>query len=140
MAVLWRERRLAPRRTQNTLRRPHPRVQAESAVDRQPVHEWPGRPGCGGLHAAAGGRAKALASHDEDEGYAGGAAGPLYGATEQYVRAAAEVAAEMGVVVADLHSGLRGHGGADWAERLLSDGLHLTEAGQERVYNIIEAA
>ena len=60
--------------------------------------------------------------------------------TEQYVRAAAEVAAEMGVVVADLHSGLRGHGGADWAERLLSDGLHLTEAGQERVYNIIEAA
>lgn len=58
--------------------------------------------------------------------------------TERYAGAAAEVAAEMGVASADLHGGLKGHGGSDWATRLLSDGLHLTEEGQERVYQIIE--
>lgn len=34
--------------------------------------------------------------------------------------------------------GLKGFGGADWAKRLLTDGLHFTEAGQERVHHIIE--
>ena len=33
---------------------------------------------------------------------------------------------------------LKGHGGDDWAKRLLSDGLHFTEEGQKRAYDIIE--
>ena len=58
--------------------------------------------------------------------------------TASYAGAAAEVGAELGVAVADLHGGLKGHGGNDWAGRLLSDGLHFTPDGQERVHQIIE--
>ena len=58
--------------------------------------------------------------------------------TEKYALAAVEVAEEMDVALADLHGGLKGHGGKDWAKRLLSDGLHFTQEGQELVHDIVD--
>ncbi|KAG2451099.1 hypothetical protein HYH02_004367 [Chlamydomonas schloesseri] len=59
-------------------------------------------------------------------------------ATEPYARAAAELAAELGVPCLDLNTLLQQE--EDWGERLLCDGLHFTPAGQEKLWSLVREA
>ncbi|KAG2428151.1 hypothetical protein HXX76_011831 [Chlamydomonas incerta] len=54
-----------------------------------------------------------------------------------YARAAAAAAAELGVPCLDLFNLLQQE--PDWGERLLSDGLHFSPAGQARVWELMQA-
>ncbi|GFR50784.1 hypothetical protein Agub_g13049 [Astrephomene gubernaculifera] len=51
--------------------------------------------------------------------------------TAEYARAAAAVAADLGLPCLDLHTLIQQED--DWGERLLCDGLHFSPAGQERL-------
>lgn len=60
--------------------------------------------------------------------------------TAAYAAAAVEAAASVGVPSVDLCAGLRAAAPDDWAPRFLSDGLHLTAAGNEAVFGLVFAA